>query len=337
MTASVGRVVPVWRKWLLRLLPYALAVTAIAVILSSYPPSQIASEMARGHVWAMTPYALLLVLGGICLLAASDRQILRAVVTAPASSSGSSAGTAGHGTELTFWRVLRARAGVLVLALFGYGAGVGGHGVWVARVTGCGAGFASGIALYVMATDLIAVCIVVTLSVWLAGAEVARSLAIFAPAAAAVLLTLKLVGPAQLLFGEERLPAVFRPWVRVSRSRALSAVMFRTINIYWITLCAWAGANAFGMPIPLVAMTTYFPIVLLVGAMPVNVAGFGAVQGAWLLLAPWAASGEQVLAFSTLWSLMVGVGVLLRGMPFVRGVAREIDRGAPVVEPPIAS
>jgi hypothetical protein len=112
-------------------------------------------------------------------------------------------------------------------------------------------------------------------------------------------------------------------------------VMFRTINIYWITLCVWAGANAFGMPIPLVAMTTYFPIVLLVGAMPVNVAGFGAVQGAWLLLAPWAESGEQVLAFSTLWSLMVGVGVLLRGLPFVRSVAREIDRGAPVGEPPI--
>lgn len=133
---------PRGRKWLVRLVPYALAATALAMIMRRYPPSKIAAEMARGHAPAMVPYALALVLGGICLISASDRQILRCI------------------GALSFWRVLKARAAALVLALIGYAAGVGAHGMWVARATGCGAGFAGGITLYVIATDLIAVCLV---------------------------------------------------------------------------------------------------------------------------------------------------------------------------------
>jgi len=75
------------------------------------------------------------------------------------------------------------------------------------------------------------------------------------------------------------------------------------------------------------------------GSMPVNVAGIGAVQGAWLLLVPWAQGGEQILAFAVLWQRVVGAGMVLRGLPFVRQVASEIERGpgrddrAPEAEP----
>ena len=104
--------------------------------------------------------------------------------------------------------------------------------------------------------------------------------------------------------------------------------MIRTANIYWVTLWSYGGIQAFGIHAPLSAMTTYMPIILVVGSMPVNVAGFGAVQGAWLLLTPWAESGEQVLAFSVLWQLAFGVGMIARGVPFIRTVAGDIDRGA---------
>src|SRR5690606_21457660 len=166
-----------------------------------------------------------------------------------------------------------------------------------------------------------------SLSIWVGGAEVADGLRYGAPAVALVLGALKLVQPRRLV-SEDRLPNVFRPWRFVPVRLAFFQLAIRTANIYWIALFLWGGANAFGMPVPLRAMTTYLPIVLVVGSMPVNVAGFGAVQGAWRRLAPWADSGEQVLAFSVLWQLIFGAGLVLRGLPFLRGVVGDIDRGA---------
>ncbi len=66
------------------------------------------------------------------------------------------------------------------------------------------------------------------------------------------------------------------------------------------------------------------PIILFVGAMPLNVGGFGAVTAVWLLMTRWA-PGEQLLAFQFLWNLMLAGAIVLRGLPFVRGVVREVD------------
>jgi hypothetical protein len=62
---------------------------------------------------------------------------------------------------------------------------------------------------------------------------------------------------------------------------------------------------------------------MLVGALPINVAGFGAVQAAWLVFSPWA-TGEQLLAFQFLWQLWMLLMVVARGAPFVRGAVRDI-------------
>ena len=286
-----------WRRRLQRYGPWAVAAVAIVAILVEYPPERIAAEMTQGDLGATVPYAALLIFGGIFLLSASDWLIINGAMRAPEEAS------------VSYLHTTRARAGMSLLGLLGYGASVGGVGVWIARVTGSGAGLAGGVALYLMATDLIAVSTVAAAAFWIGRPDVAPALGVVAPSIAAVLLLLALVGPFGPLVPRDKLPRVFQPWSRIAPGRAALAVLLRTINICWITTMVWLGANAFGMNVPLGAMATFFPIILVVGSMPVNVAGFGAVQGAWLLLEPWAKSGEQVIAFSVLWHLVVACAI----------------------------
>jgi hypothetical protein len=67
--------------------------------------------------------------------------------------------------------------------------------------------------------------------------------------------------------------------------------------------------------------------------LPINVAGLGAAQAAWLLFLPWA-TGPQLLAFQVLWNLFSGLGILARGVPFLRGVLRQIEDGVPAPASP---
>ena len=80
------------------------------------------------------------------------------------------------------------------------------------------------------------------------------------------------------------------------------------------------------MPLPMHAIATYMPLILFVGALPINIGGFGAVQAVWLLFTPWA-PGARILAFQFLWRLCLVGGLVLRGLPFLRGVLREIAEG----------
>jgi hypothetical protein len=129
--------------------------------------------------------------------------------------------------------------------------------------------------------------------------------------------------------GPERVPAMLQPWRLLKLGPVFVQLVLRLAHIAWVALVIWLAARAFGIPLPLGPALVYLPIVLLVASLPINVAGFGAVQGAWLLLAPFAPmGGEQVIAFSILWQLCLAVGVVLRGAPFVRGVLREIETGA---------
>ena len=304
-----------WRRRLQRYGPWVVAAVAIAAILVKYPPERIAAEMTQGDLAGTVPYAALLVFGGIFLLSASDWLVINGAMQPPDEA------------RVSYLHATRARAGMSLLGLLGYGASVGGVGVWIARVTASGAALAGGVALYLMATDLIAVSTVAAAAFWIGRPDVAPALGIVAPIIAAVLLLLALVGPFGLLVPREKLPRVFQPWSRIDSGRAALAVILRTVNICWITTMVWLGANAFGMTVPLGAMATFFPIILVVGSMPVNVAGFGPVQGAWLLLEPWANRGEQVIAFSVLWHLVVACAIAFRGLPFVKAVVSEVAHG----------
>ena len=96
----------------------------------------------------------------------------------------------------------------------------------------------------------------------------------------------------------------------------------------WV-FATWLAMGAFGLDIPLVAVCIYLPVIMFVGALPINVGGFGAVQAAWLLFAEYE-SAERILAFHFVWTLMVAAAVVLRGLPFVGQVLRDVAAPEPV-------
>ena len=300
---------PWWRVWLRKAAPYVVAGLAIFFILQRYSPSEIAREMERGRTLPMVPLAAAMVLMSVFMVGSADWLVMR-----------------GCSEEPPYWVAIRGKAGSAVLNVVGYAAHVGGYGVWIARVSGMGAGLAAGVVLFILASELTAIGIVAGLSAWLGGIH-APSLRWVLPGVAALMVALMMLGPFGLWPGDSA-PTILRPWRIMKRSRALLQIAIRVLHIATLSFFGWAAANAFGLPVPLAAMFLYFPIVLFVGSMPVNVAGFGAVQGAWLLLEPWApGGGEQVLAFSVVWQLLAAAGIVLRGLPFVRRVVAEIDQG----------
>ncbi len=302
-------------KWARRLAPYGVAALVLAAIFTRYSLRRIAAEIEHGHVLLLVPIALLLLATSLLLVAAADTVVLRRCTGAA-----------------RYLDVLFGKAGTSLLGAIGYAAGQGGYGLWIARKTGSSIGLASGIVLYIVSSDLISVAIVATVAVYVGGAHAPGYVGVVAPAVAIVLVGLKLLGPLRFV-RRYRKPVLFEPWQRVDRARGLMQIAVRVLQIYVLVVGTWAGARAFGLAVPLWVMAVYLPIVLVVGSMPVNVAGFGAVQGAWLLMAPWS-TGERVLAFSLVWQLAIIIAGLARGLPFVKRVIADIAAGNGPAPPP---
>jgi hypothetical protein len=222
--------------------------------------------------------------------------------------------------------VVRAKAACSVLQTLGYFYGGGGYAVWIARTTRSGPGRAAGAILYLMASDLIALCTVAGASAWLGGADVLTSVRTAATWIFGIQVVLILLGPTG---GWLRLPLVFEPWRTVPRLRSFVQIAGRVLNTAILTAFTWGAMRAFGIDVPARAAAMYVPVILLAASLPVNVAGLGPGQAAWLLLLPWA-TGPQLLAFQAIWTLVSGLGILARGAPFLRGVLRQIEEGAPL-------
>ena len=296
-----------WRTWLGRLAPWVVTAVAITVILRKYPLEQIVAEMAKGDTLLMLPLALGLTFSILVLVAYWDYLCINGFLGRPRYSD-----------------CLRGKAGMSILQTLGYGFAHGGYAVWIARLTGATIGETAGVALYITASDLCALSTVATVTIWFGSAEVPRALELIPPIIAGWLYVSVLLGPFQLFGG--KLPMVFQPWARLSRTRQLANILGRVFNISLSVAGTWVAAETFGLGIPLDVMGTYLPLILFVGSLPINVAGFGPVQGAWLLFEPWA-SGAAILAFEFLWHLMIGGGFVLRGLPFIRRVVTEIAEG----------
>jgi hypothetical protein len=295
-----------WRTWLRRVGPYAVTALVVAAILRQYRLSDIIEEMRAGHALRMLPLPLVLPFLLLVPVSLCDRIVLRGVL--------------GRGR---FLDIARAKAGTAVLLTLGYAFSGGGYGVWLSRAAGARAARATGIVVYIMMSDLAAVCGVAGASMWLGGLPVPPTLLVLATALFALQTLFILVGPTL----PEKTPRVFAAWRSVRPALGLLQMAGRTANILLITLFAWLASRAFGLDIPLSAMAMYMPVILLVGSLPINVAGLGAAQAAWLLLLPWA-TGPQLLAFQFLWQLFLGAAIVLRGLPFVRRVIAEIDTGS---------
>jgi hypothetical protein len=278
----------------------------VAAILHRYPAADIARQMAAGHALRMVPFALVLPFVLWFPYAAYDRVVFEGAVGPVALRD-----------------VLRAKAATAVLLTLGYFVGGGGYAVWIARTKRVGAARAAGAVLYLMSCDLMAVCAVAGAAMWLGGPDVPTSLRAVATWVFAVEAALVLLGPYGTWL---RVPEILAAWQRVPRSRSFLQIAGRAGNIAILTAFTWGALRGFGIDVPARAAAMYIPVIVLVASLPINVAGLGVAQAAWLLLLPWA-GGSRLLAFQALWSLFTGVGVLARGVPFVRGVVREIEDG----------
>jgi len=296
---------PSTRRWIRRLAPWIIAGLTVAAILWKYPLSKIADEVARGDAIAMIPCAL----GVIALVwltsTTTDFLVLRAIVP-----------------DLRFGALLRGKAGVSVLNALGPALNYGGHALWINRRFGAPPAAAAGVLLHIALGDLVAVSIWATAALWL-GADVPAatrdSLGIVAPIVLVIALAL-------LVYPMRSPRPIFAPWRELSPARRLTVLGARCATIAVVVTGTWAAANGFGIPLPYSAVATYLPLLLVIAALPVNVAGLGPVQYAWLTaFAPWA-DGPTVLAFQFLWHAILLGALLLRGAPFLRQVVADITR-----------
>lgn len=303
-----------WKRRLLafvrRFGPYLLTGLILFAILRKTSPSEIAAQMREGNALAMAPLAVGLMIALLLLAALWDVLVIRGSLGKP-----------------RYVDVLRGKAGTAVLMMLGYGFGHGAYGVWIARVTGCGARRAGGIVAYLVISDLATVALGASLAMGMAGELVPPWLRWGAPGIGLAVLVSMIVGP-RLLGRMDKPPAFLDPWRLVPTWIGYAQVGGRLINMALGISATWLAARVFGLSIPFLAMAAYLPVVLVVTALPINVGGLGAAQAAWLLAFRPFASDAQILAFQLLWQLMTGVGLLVRGLPFVRRVLVEIGEGA---------
>jgi len=294
------------KRWAWRLVSAGIAALAIVAIVWRYSPAQIAAEMARGETLAMLPYGVALALSSLPLVAAADRVVIARSLERP-----------------TFGEIVRGVAGSAILNVFGYAAGLSGYALWVARLGGVSLSLAAGIVLYIVTTELSAALLFAGVAIHTGGVAVDAGLAWGIPLVATALIAAKIVRPGWLLRIAERAD-LSRGWRAMRPRDALMELAIRLVQLSLLVVGTWLAARAYGWAVPLPAMAALLPVVILVGALPVNVAGFGAVQGAWLLFLPWAESGEQLLAFAVSWQLLNAALVVLRGLPFIRGVVGDV-------------
>jgi hypothetical protein len=216
-----------------------------------------------------------------------------------------------------------------VLQSIGYLFNQGAYGTWIARATGSGARVAIGLILFTAGSDLAAGALVASVAIVASGIPVSDLLRFGAP--------VLFVSVVLLLLGQAREPfpraangsgdaGVLRVLRAVPRRRGAIQMFGRLLNVSLIILAIYAATNAFGMKLPLRAALAYVPVIMLVGSLPVNVMGFGPVQGVWLLFTEWA-PGPQILAFQILWNVAVLVANTARGVLFVPRLMREVAEG----------
>lgn len=302
-------------RWLRRLAPWVVAAAVIAILLSRYSPREIAEELAHGSVLGLVPWVAAVSLGGLVSMAVADWLVFSAAL---------------GGFRLRIRDVARGRAGTAVVMSIHYSLSSGGYAVWLARRTGAGAGATVGAASYQLVSDLGAVCLLALPAALLGAGMLPQGVG----ASAAVLSAAGFVGSsALLLLGPRIAPRRWRKvralsaWVRVPARVWAASTVLRAVTIAINIAGTWGAARAFGLEVPFEALAAGLPITYLVGAMPVNVMGLGAVQATWVALFAAHAPGARILAFQFAYQLFGALFLLLRGLPFLPGVMRDLERG----------
>lgn len=280
----------------------------IFFISRQYSISAIRAEMAKGEWLPLIPLAFATYVASLAWVSAADRTVLRGLLAEDLTPS--------------YFAVAKGKAAAVVLHIVHYALGQGIYATWMARRTRLNLGQAGGLIFYIILGELGSVCLYAALVIGIGRPDVPS--AVFP-----LVLGIALAVIAAVVFlpvtRSERF-GFLQIWVKVGRSRGLAQLGIRVCQHATTTTATWLAARWFGLDIPMAVMLSYMPVILVVGSLPINVAGFGAVQGAWLLLSPWAPA-ERVLAFSVVWQAVSALALVARGLPFLRGVLADIREG----------
>lgn len=300
-------------RWLRGLAPWIVAAAVIGALVWRYSPAAIAAELARGDVLAMLPWTLAVGFASLAVMAVADWLVL--------------VPSLGARDRLRLGDVARGRAATSILSSVSYGLSSGGYGVWLARRTGAGAAATVGATTYQLLSDLGAVCLFALPAAFFGagllparvGATAAAVAGLGAIGVAALLVLGPRVAPRRL-----RQSRVVAAWRRVPIGAGAAGALLRAGALAINIAGTWGAARAFGVELPAEALAAGLPIVYLVGVLPVNVLGLGAVQAAWVALFAAHAPGARLLAFQFAFQLMSVAAVLVRGLPFLPAVLRDI-------------
>ena len=302
-------------RWLRGLAPWVVAALVVGLLVWRYSPRAIAAELARGSVLAILPWCAAVSLVSLVLMSLADWLVFASAL--------------GAGDRLRVTDAARGRAATSILMSINYGLSSGGYGVWLARRTGSGAAAAVGATTYQVLSDLGAVFLfalpAALLGADLLPARIGQSAAIVA-AFGAVGVTVLLVAAPRVAPRRLRESRVLVAWARVPIAVGALGALLRAGSIAANIAGTWGAARAFGLDIPGEALAAGLPIAYLVGALPVNVLGLGAVQAAWLVLFAAHAPGAQMLAFQFAFQLQSVLVMVLRGLPFLPGVMRDLQQ-----------
>jgi hypothetical protein len=299
-----------WRALARRWVPWLVAAAVLALLFLRYSPRDIALAMGRGDALAIAPWTAAVALLGLAAMGLADWLIFSAFAAA-----------------LRLWDVVRGRGGSTILTTLHYGASVGAYGVWLARRTGAGAAATSAAIGYQMLSDLCALSwfALATALAW--GDDLPRrDLVVAVTAGGGGGLSLLLLLGARVV--PRRFGGLASAWRAVAPPRFAASLALRAITLAVNVGATIAAARGFGLAIPAGAMAAGLPVIYIVGALPLNVLGFGAVTAAWVGMFDRFAAGADILAFQFLYQAFSIAMTVARGLPFLSSVLRDIARTA---------
>lgn len=263
----------------------------LALLLWRIPLDEVLAAVGRGPVAWLALYSL-----------------FEAVAVLPADAWATRVTLSAAGVKRPFGELFLVRGSTYLLNVLSYAVGQGGLGVYLAR-TGVGAARSTGLVLFLLATNAIALAL---------AAAIAHPFAHSTDARAALAIGVVLYGvktyltmlAARGLFARTR----FGRWTAThvekepiaTLARAgllghLKATAARMPHVAVLLLVLWGSFRVWGIEVPLGVGLAALPAVVLIAALPITPAGFGTAQALQVLLfAPFVAGATPAARSATL-------------------------------------
>ncbi len=315
----------------LRLLPWLAAVGVLALMLWRIPLDEVLAAVGRGPVAWLALYAL-----------------FEAIAVLPADAWATRVTLSVGGVQRPFGELFLVRGSTYLLNVLSYAVGQGGLGVYLAR-TGVGAARSTGLVLFLLATNAIALALAAAIAHPFAHSTDGRAALAIGVVLSGVLAYLGLLA-ARGLFARTR----FVRWTatRVEKepvatiTRAgllghLKATAARMPHVAVLLLVLWGSFRVWGIEVPLSVGLAALPAVVLIAALPITPSGLGTAQALQVLLfAPYvvattpAARSATLLGFSLVHHALglagqVVVGAVCFTLLKRRGIPALAGSGAP--------